>query len=340
MKKIRIGINGFGRIGRLVLRASLDRKDMEVVAINDPFIDAEYGAYLFKYDTIHGVAKQEVSVDDEHLVINNKKIVFSSEMEPKNIKWKASKVDYVVESSGVFKSIDKCQPHLDAGAKKVVITAPGKDGVPMFVCNVNTDKYKSKMNIVSNGSCTTNCLAPLVKVINDNFGIEEGLMSTIHSTTATQLTVDGVSKKDWRAGRAASGNIIPASTGAAKAIDLVIPSLKGKITGMSFRVPTLDVSCVDFTCRLKKATTMEDIAKAIEKASKTNLKGSIAITNKDNVSSDFIGNTNGCIFDQKASIMLNPHFVKLVAWYDNEWGYSNKVLDLVAIMNQKDNPTK
>lgn len=335
MKKIRIGINGFGRIGRLVLRASLDRKDMEVVAINDPFIDAEYGAYLFKYDTVHGRANCEVSFDGNLLLIGNKKIVFSSEMEPKNIAWAKNKVDYVVESSGVFKSLDKCQPHIDAGAKKVVITAPGKEKVPMFVCNVNTDKYKPSMNIVSNGSCTTNCLAPLVKVINDAFGIEEGLMTTIHSQTATQLTVDGVSKKDWRAGRAGSGNIIPASTGAAKAIDLLIPSLKGKITGMSFRVPTLDVSCVDFTCRLKKATSMEEIIKKIEAASTGKMKGSIALTSDQVVSSDFVGNTNGCIFDAKASIMLNPKFVKLVAWYDNELGYSHKVLDLIAIMEEK-----
>ena len=336
MKKIRIGINGFGRIGRLVMRASLTRKDMEVVAINDPFIDAEYASYLFKYDTIHGIVDADVSFEGNNLIVNGKKIVFSSEMEPKNIKWKQSKVEYVVESSGVFKSIDKCTPHLEAGAKKVVITAPGKDGVPMFVCNVNTNKYKDKMNIVSNGSCTTNCLAPLVKVINDNFGIVEGLMSTIHSTTATQLTVDGVSKKDWRAGRAASGNIIPASTGAAKAIDLLIPSLKGKITGMSFRVPTLDCSCVDFTCRLNKPASMEEINHVIKKASETSLKGSIAFCDEDVVSSDFIGNTNGCIFDSKASIMLNPHFVKLVAWYDNEWGYSNKVLDLIEIMKSKE----
>jgi len=336
MKKIRIGINGFGRIGRLVMRASLTRKDMEVVAINDPFIDAEYAAYLFKYDTIHGIVNADVSFEGDNLIVNGKKIVFSSEMEPKNIKWKQHKVEYVVESSGVFKSLDKCQPHIDAGAKKVVITAPGKDGVPMFVCNVNTNKYKDKMNIVSNGSCTTNCLAPLVKVINDNFGIVEGLMSTIHSTTATQLTVDGVSKKDWRAGRAASGNIIPASTGAAKAIDLLIPSLKGKITGMSFRVPTLDCSCVDFTCRLDKPATMEEINRLIKKASETSLKGSIAFCDEEVVSSDFIGNRNGCIFDSKASIMLNPHFVKLVAWYDNEWGYSNKVLDLIEIMKSKE----
>lgn len=335
MKKIRIGINGFGRIGRLVLRASLERKDMEVVAINDPFIDAEYGAYLFKYDTVHGISPYDATANGDTLVIGGKKIVFSSEMEPKNIQWKANKVDYVVESSGVFKSLDKCQPHLDAGAKKVVITAPGKEKVPMFVCNVNTDKYKPSMNIVSNGSCTTNCLAPLVKVVNDAFGIEEGLMTTIHSTTATQLTVDGVSKKDWRAGRAASGNIIPASTGAAKAIDLLIPSLKGKITGMSFRVPTLDVSCVDFTCKLKKATTLEEITKKITDASQGKLKGSITVTTDQVVSSDFIGNPNGCIFDAKASIMLNPKFVKLVAWYDNELGYSHKVLDLIAIMEEK-----
>ena len=337
MKKIRIGINGFGRIGRLVLRASLGRDDMEVVAINDPFIDAEYSAYMFKYDSIHGTLSNKISHKGNYLIIDNKKIVFSSEMEPKNIKWKENKVDYVVESSGAFKSIEQCQAHLDAGAKKVIISAPGKSGVPMFVCNVNTDKYTPELNIVSNGSCTTNCLAPLVKVINDNFGIAEGLMSTIHSTTATQLTVDGASKKDWRAGRAASGNIIPASTGAAKAIDLVIPELKGKITGMSFRVPTLDVSCVDFTCKLKKATTMEEICEKIKLASKTNLKGSIAFTDEQVVSSDFIGNTNGCIFDSKASIMLNSKFVKLVAWYDNEFGYSHKVLELISIMNKKDN---
>lgn len=337
MKKIRLGINGFGRIGRIVLRASLERNDMEVVAINDPFIDAEYGAYLFKHDTVHGMLKEDISYQDNALIINGKKIVFSSEMEPKNIKWKANKVEYVIESSGVFKSIEKCQPHLDAGAKKVVITAPGSAGVPMFVCNVNTDSYTPNLNIVSNGSCTTNCLAPLVKVINDNFGISEGLMTTVHSTTATQLTVDGVSKKDWRAGRAASGNIIPASTGAAKAIDLVIPSLKGKITGMSFRVPTLDVSCVDFTCKLKNGTTMEDIIAKITEASKTNLKGSIDITHDEVVSSDFIGNNIACIFDAKASIMLNSKFVKLVAWYDNEYGYSTKVLDLISIMKQKEN---
>lgn len=337
MKKIRVGINGFGRIGRLTLRASLERKDMDVVAINDPFIDSEYGAYLFKYDTVHGVFPGTVKAEGNILFINDKKIIFSSEMEPKNIQWKKNKVEYVVESSGVFKSLEKCQPHLDAGAKKVVITAPGKEKVPMFVCNVNTDRYKTNMNIVSNGSCTTNCLAPLVKVINDAFGIEEGLMSTIHSTTATQLTVDGVSKKDWRAGRAASGNIIPASTGAAKAIDQLIPSLKGKITGMSFRVPTLDVSCVDFTCKLKKPTNMDEIIKAIEKASNGKMKNSICVVNEDVVSSDFIGNSCGCIFDAKASIMLNEKFVKLVAWYDNEYGYSTKVLDLIAIMNSKDN---
>lgn len=337
MKKIRLGINGFGRIGRLTLRASLERKDMEVVLINDPFIDAEYGAYLFKYDTVHGTFSGDVRAEGDCLIINNKKIIFSSELEPKNIKWKANKVEYVIESSGVFKSLDKCQPHLDAGAKKVIITAPGKEKVPMFVCNVNTDKYKPSMNIVSNGSCTTNCLAPLVKVINDAFGIEEGLMSTIHSTTATQLTVDGVSKKDWRAGRSASGNIIPASTGAAKAIDLIIPSLKGKITGMSFRVPTLDVSCVDFTCKLKKSTSLDEIMKKIELASNGKLKNSICVVNDDVVSSDFIGNTCGCIVDAKASIMLNDKFVKLVAWYDNEYGYSTKVLDLIQIMNEKDN---
>lgn len=335
MKKVKLGINGFGRIGRIVLRASLERDDMEVVAINDPFIDAEYGAYLFKHDTVHGLLKNEVSFENNNLIVDGKKIVFSSEMEPINIKWKENKVDYVIESSGVFKSVSKCKPHLEAGAKKVIITAPGKEDVPMFVCNVNTDSYLPSMNIVSNGSCTTNCLAPLVKVLNDNFGIKEGLMSTIHSTTATQLTVDGVSKKDWRAGRAASGNIIPASTGAAKAIDLLIPSLKGKITGMSFRVPTLDVSCVDFTVQLEKPTTLEEICEKIKLASETTLKGSIALTSDEVVSSDFIGNNIACIFDSKASMMLSPTFAKLVAWYDNEYGYSTKVLDLVSIINSK-----
>ena len=335
MKKVRIGINGFGRIGRLVLRVASERKDVEVVGINDPFLDVNYAKYLFEYDSIHGKFKGKVKVVDNMLVVNGKKINFYAEKDPSLIPWKDCGAEYIVESTGVFTSYEKAQAHLKAGAKKVVVSAPGKE-MPMFVMGVNENTYTKDMDIVSNASCTTNCLAPLAKVVNDVFGIEEGLMTTVHSTTATQLTVDGSTKKDWRGGRAASYNIIPSSTGAAKAVGVVIPSLAGKLTGMSMRVPTLDVSVVDLTCKLKKETTYEAICKAIKKASNNELAGILGYTDEMVVSSDFIGDSRTCIFDEKAGIMLSPKFVKLVAWYDNEWGYSNKVIDLVAHMAKVD----
>ncbi len=327
MKKVRIAINGFGRIGRLVLRASTNREDVEVVAINDPFVDAEYGKYLFMHDSIHGQFACDCKVSKNNLIVNGAQIAFYNEKEPSLIPWKNHNVDVVIEASGKFTKYEDAVKHVEAGAKKVVVSAPGKE-MPMFVMGVNHKEYKKNMLVVSNASCTTNCLAPLAKVIDDEFGIEWGLMSTVHSTTATQLTVDGPSKKDWRGGRAASYNIIPSSTGAAKAVGEVIPSLKGKLTGNSYRVPTLDVSIVDLTCQLKKPATMEDIVKAITKASKKEMKGIIALTNEPVVSSDFIGDARTCIFDESASIILNPHAVKLLAWYDNEWGYSNKTIDL------------
>ena len=327
MKKVRIAINGFGRIGRLVLRASTNRVDVEVVAINDPFVDAEYGKYLFMHDSIHGQFACDCKVSKNNLIVNGAQIAFYNEKEPSLIPWKNHNVDVVIEASGKFTKYEDAVKHVEAGAKKVVVSAPGKE-MPMFVMGVNHKEYKKNMLVVSNASCTTNCLAPLAKVIDDEFGIEWGLMSTVHSTTATQLTVDGPSKKDWRGGRAASYNIIPSSTGAAKAVGEVIPSLKGKLTGNSYRVPTLDVSIVDLTCQLKKPATMEDIVKAITKASKKEMKGIIALTNEPVVSSDFIGDARTCIFDESASIILNPHAVKLLAWYDNEWGYSNKTIDL------------
>ena len=336
MKKIKVGINGFGRIGRLVLRAISERNDVEVVGINDPFLDVEYAKYLFEYDSIHGKFKGNVKVRDGLLIVNNKKIQFFAEKEPSLIPWANCGAEYIVESTGVFTSYEKAQAHLKAGAKKVVVSAPGKE-MPMFVMGVNEQSYTKDMDIVSNASCTTNCLAPLAKVIHEGFGIEEGLMTTVHSTTATQLTVDGSTKKDWRGGRAASYNIIPSSTGAAKAVGVVIPELAGKLTGMSMRVPTLDVSVVDLTVKLKKETTYENICKAIKKASNGELAGILGYTNEMVVSSDFIGDSRTCIFDEKAGIMLSPKFVKLVAWYDNEWGYSNKVVDLVAHMASVDN---
>lgn len=327
MKKIRIAINGFGRIGRLVLRVCTNREDVQVVAINDPFIDAEYGKYLFLHDSIHGHFDCECKVVKNKLVVNGSEIAFYNEKEPSLIPWKNHDVDVVVESSGKFTKYEDAVKHIEAGAKKVVVSAPGKN-MPMFVMGVNHKDYKKNMLVVSNASCTTNCLAPLVKVIDDAFGIEWGLMSTVHSTTATQLTVDGPSKKDWRGGRAASYNIIPSSTGAAKAVGQVLPQLEGKLTGMSYRVPTLDASVVDLTCSLKKPASIEEIAKVITKASKKEMKGVIGITDDAVVSSDFIGDSRTCIFDVNASIILNPHSVKLVAWYDNEWGYSNKTVDL------------
>lgn len=333
---VNIGINGFGRIGRLALRACLEKQDAKVVAVNDPFLDVEYAAYLFEYDSIHGKFKGEVKTQGDFLIINGNKIKFFAQKDPSLIEWKSVNAEYIIESTGVFTSYEKAQAHISAGAKKVIVSAPGKQ-MPMFVMGVNHDTYTKDMDIVSNASCTTNCLAPLAKVINDSFGIEEGLMTTVHSTTATQLTVDGSTKKDWRGGRAASYNIIPSSTGAAKAVGVVIPSLEGKLTGMSMRVPTLDVSVVDLTVKLKKDASYEQICQAIKKASLNELKGILGYTDKMVVSSDFIGDARTCIFDEKAGIMLSSRFVKLVAWYDNEWGYSNKLIDLVVHMSKVDN---
>ena len=328
---IRVGINGFGRIGRVVFRAAQERNDIEIVGIND-LIDVEYMAYMLRYDTMHGQFKGSVEVKDGKLVVNGKSIRVTAEKDPANLKWNEVGADYVVESTGLFLTKEKAQGHIAAGAKYVVMSAPSKDDTPMFVCGVNTDSYVKGTQFVSNASCTTNCLAPIAKVLNDVFGIEDGLMTTVHSTTATQKTVDGPSVKDWRGGRAASGNIIPSSTGAAKAVGKVIPSLNGKLTGMSFRVPTLDVSVVDLTVNLKKAASYEEICAAMKKASEGELKGILGYTEDDVVSSDFLGDSRTSIFDAKAGIQLTPTFVKVVSWYDNEWGYSNKVLDLVAHM--------
>ena len=326
---VKVGINGFGRIGKLSFQAALAKEGVEVVAVNDPFITADYMAYMTKYDTVHGRFNGTIEEKDGNLVVNGNVIKVFNEMDPHNIPWKDLGVEYVLECSGVFTTMEKAQAHLDAGAKKVIISAPSKDA-PMFVMGVNNQNYDPSMNIVSNASCTTNCLAPLAKVINDNFGITEGLMTTVHSTTATQKTVDGASKKDWRGGRAASANIIPSSTGAAKAVGKVIPELNGKLTGMSLRVPTVDVSVVDLTCNLAKPTTYEEICAAVKKASEGELKGILGYTDEDVVSSDFISDPHTSIFDAKAGIMLTDTFVKLVSWYDNEWGYSNKLVDLAC----------
>lgn len=329
MKKIKIGINGFGRIGRLVLRVIASRDDVECVAVNDPFLDINYAKYLFEFDSIHGKFNGDVKVDGEYLIVGKNKIKFFAEKNPENIAWGEVGADYIAEATGVFTSYEKAKAHLLGGAKKVIVTAPGKE-MPMFVMGVNENTYTKDMDIVSNASCTTNCLAPLAKVIDDNFGIKNGLMTTIHSTTATQLTVDGSTKKDWRGGRAASYNIIPSSTGAAKAVGSVIPKLNGKLTGMSFRVPTLDVSVVDLTVNLEKETTYDQIVEAIKKSADGEMKGILGYTDQAVVSSDFITDARTCIFDITAGIMLSPTFVKLVAWYDNEWGYSNKVVDLIT----------
>ncbi|MGI6153444.1 MAG: type I glyceraldehyde-3-phosphate dehydrogenase [Christensenellaceae bacterium] len=330
---IKVGINGFGRIGRLVFRASVKNPNIQVVGINDPFIDPEYMEYMLKYDTVHGRFDGTVSYTDNSIVVNGNDIKVYDKMNPSEIPWGQIGADYVVESTGVFTTTDKAKAHLDAGAKKVVISAPSADA-PMFVMGVNNKTYKNDMNIVSNASCTTNCLAPLAKVINDNFGLVEGLMTTVHATTATQKTVDGPSKKDWRGGRAASGNIIPSSTGAAKAVGKVIPELNGKLTGMSMRIPTLDVSVVDLTCRLEKGASYDEIKAAMKKASESKeFEGILGYTEDAVVSSDFIGDARTSIFDADAGISLNDNFVKLVAWYDNEWGYSNKVLDLISYMD-------
>merc|ERR1711994_985460 len=330
-KMVKIGINGFGRIGRLVLRAALD-KGADVVAINDPFIPLDYMVYMFKYDSTHGRYKGDISVDGDKLKINGKLIAIFGERDPTQIKWGEAGAEYVVESTGVFTTTEKASAHMAGGAKKVVISAPSADA-PMFVVGVNQEKYENSMDVVSNASCTTNCLAPLAKVINDEFGIAEGLMTTVHAVTATQQTVDGPSQKDWRGGRAACYNIIPSSTGAAKAVGKVIPELNGKLTGMAFRVPTANVSVVDLTARLDKGADYETICAAIKAASEGPMEGVLAYHDDDIVSSDFIGDTHSSIFDQKAGIALTDNFVKLVSWYDNEAGYSNRVLDLIKHMD-------
>ena len=331
---VKIGINGFGRIGKLVFQAALEKGEVDIVAINDPFITADYMAYMLKFDTVHGRFNGEIKSEENKLIVNGKPVNVYNEMDPHNIPWGQDGVDYVLECSGVFTTLEKAQAHIDAGAKKVIISAPSKDA-PMFVMGVNNDKYDPSMTIISNASCTTNCLAPLAKVIHDNFGIKEGLMTTVHSTTATQKTVDGASKKDWRGGRAAAANIIPSSTGAAKAVGKVIPELNGKLTGMAFRVPTVDVSVVDLTCTLEKPATYEEICAAVKRASENELKGIMEYVDEDVVSSDFIHDSHTSIFDSKAGIQLTDTFVKLVAWYDNEWGYSNKLVDLAIYISKK-----
>ena len=333
---VKIGINGFGRIGRLVLRSALERKDVQVVAINDPFIDLDYMVYMLKYDTIHGRFKGEVCAKDGKLVVNGSPIAVFEEREPAKIPWGANGADYIADATGVFHTAELAQGHIDGGGKKVIFTGPSKDSTPMFVMGVNHDKYTADMKFVSNASCTTNCLAPLAKIINDKYGIVEGLMTTVHATTATQLTVDGSSKKDWRGGRAAAANIIPSSTGAARAVGIVIPELNGKLTGMAFRIPTLNVSVVDLTVKLAKPTTYDDIKATIKAAAEGPYKGIVAYTEEDVVSSDFIGDPATSIFDAKAGIMLNDTFVKLVSWYDNEWAYSCKVVDFIEHMAKVD----
>ena len=329
---IKVGINGFGRIGRLVYRASLDRDDIEVVGINDPFLDPAYMAYLVEYDSVHKRFKGEVTSGDGQIAVDGKVSAVASEMNPADIPWGACGADYVVESTGVFLTKEKAQGHIDGGAKKVVMSAPSKDDTPMFVMGVNSDTYTADMPFVSNASCTTNCLAPVAKVLHDNFGIEEGLMTTVHAMTATQKVADGPSGKNWRDGRAASSNIIPASTGAAKAVGKVIPELNGKLTGMAFRVPTLDVSVVDLTCRLTNGASYDAIKAAMKAASEGPMKGVLGYTEDQVVSSDFIGESRTSVFDAGAGIALTDNFVKVVSWYDNEWGYSCKVLDLIAHM--------
>lgn len=329
MSTIKVGINGFGRIGRLVFRAMTERENIEVVGIND-LINAEYMAYMLKYDSVHGEFKGTVSVEGNDLIVNGKKIRVTAEKDPNNLKWNEVGAEYIVESTGLFLSKESAQAHINAGAKKVILSAPSKDDTPMFVMGVNHNELTDDVKILSNASCTTNCLAPLAKVVHDNFGIVEGLMTTVHATTATQKTVDGPSAKDWRGGRSALNNIIPSSTGAAKAVGKVIPSLNGKLTGMSFRVPTADVSVVDLTVRLEKATSYEEICAAMKAASEGELKGILGYTEDAVVSQDFVGEKRTSVFDKDAGIMLSPNFVKLVSWYDNEMGYSNKLTDLLV----------
>lgn len=335
--KTKLGINGFGRIGRLAFRAALTNKEVQVTAINDPFINLDYMAYMLKYDSVHGQYKGEISIDkaNNSLVVDGNPIKIFAEKDPGNIDWVSAGAEYILECTGAFTSNEKASAHFKGGAKKVIISGPSAD-VPMFVMGVNNTKYTKDLNIISNASCTTNCLAVLAKVINDEFGIEEGLMTTIHSTTATQKTVDGPSNKDWRGGRAASTNIIPSTTGAAKAVGKVIPELNGKLTGMSFRVPTIDVSVVDLTVKLNRATTYEEIKAVVKRASENELKGILGYTEDAVVSSDFIHDNRTSIFDAEAGILLSDKFVKLVSWYDNEWGYSNKLIDLAVYASSID----
>ena len=329
MSTIKVGINGFGRIGGLVFNAMLERDNIEIVGIND-LINAEYMAYMMKYDSVHGRFSGDIQIEGNDLIVNGKKIRVTSERDPNNLKWNEVGADYIVESTGLFLSKDTAEAHLNAGATKVVLSAPSKDDTPMFVMGVNHKELTDDVKIFSNASCTTNCLAPLAKVLHDNFGIAEGLMTTVHATTATQRTVDGPSMKDWRGGRSALLNIIPSSTGAAKAVGKVIPSLNGKLTGMSFRVPTADVSVVDLTARLEKPTSYDEISAAMKAASEGELKGILGYTEDAVVSQDFIGDKRTSIFDKDAGIMLSPTFVKVVSWYDNETGYSNKLTDLLV----------
>jgi glyceraldehyde 3-phosphate dehydrogenase len=332
MSTIKVGINGFGRIGRLVFRAAANNPKIEVVGIND-LIEVDYMAYMLKYDSTHGIFQGSIEVKDGKLVVNGKAIRITAEKDPANLKWNEIGADYIVESTGLFLTQETGTKHLQAGAKKVILSAPAKDDTPTFVMGVNHKSYSKDMNIVSNASCTTNCLAPIAKVLNDKFGIAEGLMTTVHAVTATQKTVDGPSAKDWRGGRGAYQNIIPSSTGAAKAVGLVIPALKGKLTGMSFRVPTPDVSVVDLTCRLTKGASYDEIKKAMKDASEGDMKGILGYTEDEVVSNDFLGDARTSIFDAKAGIALNDNFVKIVSWYDNEWGYSNKLVNLIEHMD-------
>ena len=336
MNKIKIGINGFGRIGRLVLRATEKNNNIVVVGIND-LIDAEYMSYMLRYDSTHGKFKGSVETKGNNLIVNGNKIRVTNEKNPSKLKWSDIGAEYIVESTGLFLTKDSAKGHIESGAKKVIMSAPSKDDTPMFVMGVNNETYTNDINFVSNASCTTNCLAPIAKVLNDNFGIESGVMTTVHAATSSQKIVDGPSRKDWRGGRAAFSNIIPSSTGAAKAVGKVIPSLDGKLTGMAFRVPTVDVSVVDLTVNLVNKTSYDEICDAMKNASQNDLNGILGYTNEPVVSTDFMGDSRTSIFDAGAGIMLNETFVKLVSWYDNEWGYSSKVIELIEYMNSKDN---
>lgn len=336
MNKIKIGINGFGRIGRLVFRAASENKNIQVVGIND-LIDTNYMSYLLKYDTTHSKFDGSISVNGNNLEVNGKKIRVTNEKDPSKLNWSEVEAEYVIESTGLFLTKDSAKGHIKSGAKKVIMSAPSKDDTPMFVMGVNNNQYTSDMNFVSNASCTTNCLAPLAKVLHDNFGIVNGLMTTVHATTASQKIVDGPSTKDWRGGRAAFANIIPSSTGAAKAVGKIIPELDGRLTGMAFRVPIIDVSVIDLTVNLKSSTNYENICLAMKNASENDLKGIMGYTEEDVVSTDFIGDSRTSIFDAGAGIMLNDKFVKVVSWYDNEWGYSSKIVELIKHMNSVDN---